>query len=59
MKAHDEYDQFVIDQYEEMTGCEWAEAEEDESGTYFSRGNWVSCKTIADALKAVADYYED
>lgn len=59
MKAHDEYSQFTIDLFEDLTGLDWAEAEHDEGGTYFSLNHWVSAKGIVNMLKAMEDYFAD
>jgi len=58
-KPHDDYPYKLAEIYEELTGGDWDEAPDDESGTYFDREHWVDGKSIAEALKAVADYYDD
>lgn len=58
-KPHNEYSQFTINQYEDLTGLKWEDAEDDTSGTYFSRDHWVSGASIAEALKAVEDHFEE
>ena len=41
--------------FEQIVGESWEEGKDDESGCYFSRGHWVSSKSIAEAMRAAFD----
>lgn len=43
----------------ELTGKEWEDARDDESGTYWSSDHWVSSRSICQALREAYDEGHD